>query len=275
MDWKVFEMPMPQASRDPNRIQSVGRAIAVLEVLAEERSGLGIVEISERAQLPVSSVHRLLSTLSESGFVAQYLATGRYHVGVRAFEVGNAFLRQVQLGEIAKPHIHELVTLTRETANLALFDDDCAIYVDQVHSTRTLQVVPRPGARVPLHCSAVGKVFLAGMPNRQLEQTLDRLNLLSWTIHTITSTKTLMENVLQVRTKGYAVDDEEMQLGVRCIASPIYNHAGETAAALSLTGPAIDMNDERIRSLAVHLCRIASVISEQLGYQNERMRAKT
>jgi DNA-binding IclR family transcriptional regulator len=255
--------------RDRSRAKSVKRALAVLQVLADEQSGLGIVEISERTSIPVSSVHRLLSTLADQGFVAQFLTSGRYHIGFRAFEVGSAFMRQVQLSEIARPHLHELVSLTKETANLAICDGDFAIYVDQVQSGRTLQVVPRPGARVPLHCSAVGKVFLAGMPDPSFERTVESLELPQWTLHTITEHAELRSAIDMVRSQGYALDDEEMQTGVRCVASPIFNHLGETSAALSITGPTVHVNDETVPALTRQLQRIAGVISAQLGYDSE------
>jgi IclR family transcriptional regulator, KDG regulon repressor len=248
-------------------VQSVDRAINILEVLASERSGLGIVEISQRVTLPVSSVHRLLSTLVDRHFVAQDLHTGHYRVGVGSFEVGTAFLRQVRLTDIARQHLQELSKATRETVNLALRDGDSAAYVDQVQSDRELQVMPRPGARMPLYCTGVGKVFLAGMTESQRQEVLERLDLAPRTKYTKTTVEDVLDNVREVQRMGYAVNDQELHLGVRCVAAPVLDHLGETCAAISVTGSPTHLYDEHLKFVVARLCNVARLISDELGYR--------
>jgi IclR family transcriptional regulator, KDG regulon repressor len=258
---------MVPRSTDPSRVQSVERAIRVLRALSEEGAGLGLAELSTRVALPMSSVHRLLATLGDHGFVAQDAVTGNYRIGVFAFEVGSAFLRHIRLQEIAYPHIQELSRVTYQTANLALRDGAFATYIDQVQSPLPFQVVPRSGARVPLHCSGVGKVFLAGMASAELNEIVDSVKLIPLTPHSITDKGTLRKSINLVQSQGFAVDLEEMQLGVRCIAAPIYNHLGETVAAVSITGPVSQTSNSDLPLSISHVCKTGNTISEQLGYK--------
>jgi IclR family transcriptional regulator, KDG regulon repressor len=263
-------VPMGDLGRrtERSRVQSVDRAVSVLEALSKEQAGLGIVELSERVMLPVSSVHRLLATLGDRGFVSQNVATGHYRIGVRAFEVGSAFLGQSQLREIARPHIQELSSLTSETVNLALCDGSYATYVDQVHSQHPFQIVPRSGARVPLHCSGVGKVFLAGMTDNEFETYVATMKLEPWTKKTIVSVSQLRQHIDAVREQGFAFDDEEMHSGMRCVAAPIYDHRRRVSAAVSVVGPVSSMEKRKLPKLASTVRRVARVISEQLGYRS-------
>lgn len=248
-------------------VQSVNRAINILQVLASESSGLGIVDIGKRIGLPVSSVHRIITTLVDRQVVSQDIHTGHYKVGVGSFEIGSAFLRQVRIGEVARTRMEELSRVTRETVNLALRDGKHATYVDQVQSDRELQVMPRPGARLPLYCTGVGKVFLAGLPKDECMRVLTSIDLKPRTIHTQTSVEQIMQEISQIQTQGFSVNDQELHLGVRCVAAPIINHEGSTCAAISVTGSPTHLYGEHLELVISTLCKVTAGISEHLGYR--------
>ncbi|MCA9861216.1 MAG: IclR family transcriptional regulator, partial [Thermomicrobiales bacterium] len=153
-------------------VRSVGRALTILELLSLEERGLGIAEISRRIELPISTCHRLLTTLTSHGFVAQDDETGSYSVGLRAFEVGNAFSYQTSLGKEALPYMSILLAAVNETANLRVLDGNSAVLIQQVKSDHLLSMDSRSGTRIPLYCSAVGKVLLAGLSNERIESFL-------------------------------------------------------------------------------------------------------
>lgn len=248
-------------------VQSVNRAISILQVLAAESSGLGIVEISQRIKLPVSTVHRIITTLVDRRIVAQDVHTGHYKVGVASFEIGTAFLRQVRIGEVAWSRMDELSRLTRETVNLAVRDGKHATYVDQVQSDRELRVMPRTGARLPLYCTGVGKVFLAGLDREECHGLLSSIELKPRTVHTRTTVDEIMGELINIQTRGYSVNDQELQLGVRCVAAPIINHEGRTCAAISVTGSPSHLFGPHLDLVVENLCRVTMEISEQLGYR--------
>lgn len=248
-------------------VQSVNRAINILQVLASESSGLGIVDIGKRIGLPVSSVHRIITTLVDRQVVSQDIHTGHYKVGVGSFEIGSAFLRQVRIGEVARTRMEELSRVTRETVNLALRDGNHATYVDQVQSDRELQVMPRPGARLPLYCTGVGKVFLAGLQTDERLRLLSSIDLKPRTVHTQTSVAQIIEEITRIQASGFAVNDQELHLGVRCVAAPIINHEGITCAAISVTGSPTHLFGDHLELVISKLCQITAEISEHLGYR--------
>lgn len=246
-------------------VQSIQRAVSILETLAGEQRETGIVALSKQVHLPASTVHRLLTTLIYTGLVAQNPETGNYRIGIRAFEVGSAFLEQTHLRDVTRPSMRELGKSINETVNLALRHGNEAVYVDQVECDRTLKTFTRPGARVPLYCSGVGKVLLAGYPAAEIDTALAGVALSPRTPATITDVDSLRHQIDLVRTKGYALDDEEFEQGVRCVAAPIYNHGGETVAALSVSAPAFRLDGQRLDQLINETCQAANSISQQLG----------
>lgn len=250
----------------PRLTKSVQRALDILEVVASGQHEMGIVEISQRVKLPVSTVHRLLTTLADRKFITQNSETGRYRIGIRAFEIGNRFLEQTQLRDIAHPVMLELARKVNESINLAILDGFSAIYIDQVESERLLKIFTRSGVRVPLHCTGVGKVLLAGFSDEYIEHILSSVELLPRTPNTITRPDMLLAHINLVRNQGYALDDEEFEEGVRCVAAPIKNYRGETVAALSISGPVSRMMKEQLGAYIEALCEASKAISLQLGW---------
>jgi IclR family acetate operon transcriptional repressor len=237
------------------RTQSVDRALRILEVIAEAGTPLSLSEIGARAGLHLSTTHRLLATLSQRQFVEQERETGHYRVGAGAFRVGRSFLEELNLSPRLRPVLVQLAARTGETANLVIRSGVEAVYVDHVIGTQVAKLFTEVGQRVPLHCTAVGKVLLAFAPD--MADLLAHLQLPRFTPRTITSHPALQRELAEVRARGYAVDREEHEVGVACIAAPVHAAAGLMAAAVGISGPS-----GRILPRAVELGRQVKALAQ-------------
>jgi DNA-binding IclR family transcriptional regulator len=253
-------------SSDPGRTRSVQRALSLLEILGSYSRSVGISELSSQVELPVSTVHRLLATLVDAGFVFQNSEDGKYQVGLRAFQVGRAYLHQTTLLDVARLAMRELSSKSGESVNLAVRDGNYAVYVDQVESYQVLKLFTRTGSRVSLHCTGVGKVFLASFSRDEVEAYLSETELVPRTPNTIADPDTLRPHLENIRKRGYAIDDEEFEVGVRCVAAPIYDYRDEVVAALSVSGPAQRVTRSSVIQIAELVTEAANNISRQLGY---------
>lgn len=254
------------------QVRALHRALDILEVLAESRASVPLADLADRLGLPRSTAHRLLATLASRGYVAQDPETGRYRIGVRAFEVGSAFTSQTRLRDVARPFMRHLQEESGETVNLAVLDGGEAVYVDQVESTRMVRTFADTGARVPVHCTGVGKALLAGLGDSEIRRIIRSHGLPAFTPQTITNLKTLMEDLRQGRKLGYFVDNEEREPGVRCAAAPVYDHTGRVIAALSISAPAYRTGDASLAEMGQKVRRAALAVSQALGYRPEARR---
>ncbi|KGQ21897.2 IclR family transcriptional regulator [Thermus filiformis] len=250
-------MPRPR-SKGATGVRTLERGLGVLRLLAEGERTLS--ELSKEAGLSKSTLYRLLTTLVRAGFAEE--RGGRYRVGPVAFAVGQAY-RTRSLSEAARPWMLWLRDETGESVNLAVRSGLEALYVDQVEGRQLVRLFTEPGTRAPLHATGVGKVFLAyeGLP--------EDLPLEAYTPNTRTDPRVLAEELAQVRAQGYALDDEEKELGVRCVAAPIFGPAGEVVAALSLSAPASRLPLEAAHALSGKVREAALKVSLHLGYRPE------
>ena len=253
-----------RTGRPVEGVRALGRGLSILECLAGE-GDLSLSQLSARLQLPGSTTYRLLETLRRHGFVTQSPETGLYRLGIRAFEVGGAFLTRLRLHEVALPAMRALVDEVNETVNLAIPDGRDAVYVGQVEGHQLVRMFTQIGARTPLYCTGVGKALLAWRPEAEVQALFDGVPLRGYTPHTITQVPALLEELGRVRACGYAVDREERELGVRCVAAPIRDRTGAVAAALSVSAPSSRLSDERIVQLAPRVMAAAARISRWLG----------
>lgn len=244
-------------------VQSLNRALTIIETLASSPEGMGISELSRKLKLPPSTIHRLLATLSRKGFVTQFF-DGKYQLGHRVVELGRTFLDNFQLTRIVRPYLEALSQKTGETANLVILDGTEAFYLDKVDSPKRLAVFSRIGHRVPLYCTAVGKVFLASMPPDKLEDYLKQTPLKRFTKNTIISPAGLRRELAEVKSSGYAFDREECEVGARCVAVPIKGLMNRTIAALSISGPAVRLNDETLHKVVQQLREVGVQITAKI-----------
>jgi IclR family transcriptional regulator, acetate operon repressor len=256
---RMNDMTLPQTPRRRGRppsangeggseIQSLDRAISILEVLAGV-DFISLAEVSRRTSLPISTVHRQLQTLQHRGLVGHDIETGLWSVGVGLFRIGSAYLRIRKLPEIARPVLRALQQATDETANLSVFEDPAIICVGQAESHAALRAFFRPGSELPLHASAVGKAVLAVLAPERRERLLGDCKYTRYTGSTHGDYASLFADVERTAQRGYALDDEEYSLGMRCVGAAILNEFGEPAGALSVSAPNFRMTEDRIAPL--------------------------
>ncbi len=248
-------------------IRTVIHALDLLEQFGSDVEELGVTELSKRLTLHKNNVFRLLATLESRRYIEQNRSTGNYRLGLKNLELGQTMVRQMGLLRQAKPVLETLTAQCRETSYVALLQDSYIVYLDAVESDLPVRVVPRVGARLPAHCTAAGKVHLASMATDELALHLPADELQRYTPNTITDRQDLQRQLMQVAAQGYAIDDEELDVGVRCISAPIRDYTRKVAGALSISGPVMRFTPERIADeLAPLLRSAAAVISTRLGY---------
>ena len=247
------------------KVQSVDRTLDVLEALATRRGATGISELSQLVGLHVSTVHRLLATLVDRGYVRQDPDSSRYHLGSRIFTLSSAADVHLDLRLVAHPYLERMMRHSGETANLVTSSDDEVVYLDQVASMHLVKMFTSPGMRAPLYCTGTGKAMLAFGGVRFAEPVLSAA-MRRFTTRTIVSRSALEAELALIRKQGYSVDNEEMEEGVRCLAVPVFDRRGDCIGALSVSGPTTRMTAERVEKLAPNARAIAGELSRQLGF---------
>lgn len=245
------------------RIQAVDRALRILEAAAEAGTPLSLTEMSERVGLHISTTHRLLATMRARGFIERDAEGGRYRIGVQAFRVGNSFAGETDLRPRLHPMLMGLAARSGETANLVIRHGLEAVYIDHAIGTQVAKLFTEIGQRVPLHCTAVGKVLLAGGPGKDGD-LVRGLTLAAFTLHTITSRRALQRELAAIRAAGFAMDHEEHELGVACVAAPVRDASGAVVAAIGISGPSGRVSSA-VTALSEHVRTAAAQASRALG----------
>jgi IclR family transcriptional regulator, KDG regulon repressor len=249
-----------------NTVKSVSRALDIINIVSLKKDGLGVTEIAKQMDINKSSVYRILSTLARYGYIEQDEETGRYKLGYKFLEVSSKLLESIDLRAEAKPYLRELENDTNEVIHLVVYDQGEVVYIEKLEGTETLRMHSKVGKRAPMHCTSVGKAILAHLPSSVVLDILERKGMPMHTDKTITDWDVFLQELIQVKQKGYALDLEENEYGIRCIAVPIFDHLGKVIAAVSVSGPTIRMTDERIEQLQTRMLQIGKQISARLGY---------
>lgn len=263
--------PTPRAGTATNadksaaQVQSLTRGLQILQRLAQSGGGVALTDLAQMVGLPNSTTHRLLGTLQAQGFVSQSPDLGLWRVGVEAFRTGNAFLAGRDVTEQAHAHLHRLMEDAGETANLALFDGERAVFVHQVECREMMRMIVRLGSAAPLHASGVGKAILAALPAEDVGRLLHSHGLARLTPHTLDTPARLAEELHASRARGFAIDDEEHAIGLRCAAAAVLDEHGAPLAAISVSGPIARLPDERIVALGALVARSAALITAEIG----------
>jgi DNA-binding IclR family transcriptional regulator len=252
-------------------VQTIDRVSLLLEVLAQAPAGISLGELAARVRLPKGTTHRLLSSLAFFGFARQDPESKKYFLGYKVVELGQRVLNQLDLRREARPYLMDLAEKTRETVHLVLLDRQEVLYLDRVEADEDLRVLrtgSKIGTRTTAHSSAVGKVLLAHLRGGQFEDFIRQKGLPRKTPKTITNPNDLRRHLRMVRDLGYAVDDEENEEGVRCVAAPLRDESGAVVAAISISGPSVRMTPKLIRdSLNREVREAALKISAKLGFR--------
>jgi DNA-binding IclR family transcriptional regulator len=249
-------------------VQTIERVDHLLGILGKAGQGLSLGELAGAVGLPKGTTHRLLSSLVYFDYVQQDAVSRRYRLGFKLVTLGNCLLDQIDLHKVAQPHLLRLAQRTKETAHLVILDNDQALYIDKIQlSSEGLHMASRLGFRAPLHCTAVGKVLLAHLPEAEVDRIIARQGLSQHTVHTLTDGEGLKSHLGKVKADGYALDNEEHSDGVRCVAAPVRDMAGGVVAAISVSAPAVRVTlavaENRVKPLVMET---ADNISQALGY---------
>jgi len=247
-------------------VQSVERTLDIIEALSKYRVGAGVTILSKDLKLHKSTVHRLLTTLMIRKYVEQDPETSKYRLGMKLFELGNAVLSKLDIRDQAMPYMRQLWRDTGETIQLSIVDQYKVLYIDVLETVGKVGVKSNVGERVPLHCSAPGKVWLANLPDARLEQVIKLIKFETFTPYTIDNVEKLREAINEIKKLGYAIDNQEYAEDLVSIAAPIKNYRGRVIACISITVPALRTNDEKNKALAEKVKSTALKISQSMGY---------
>jgi DNA-binding IclR family transcriptional regulator len=260
------------AKRDHNREQvtSVERALSILELLASRSHGLSTSEISRAAQVPKSSTSYLLRTLVKRGYVRRDVETGQHTLGLRVLSLGGQAMQGMALRELAMPHLRQLAETTRLGSHLAILDHGDAVYIERIESPGFIKMDIWNGRRVAPQATAVGKALICHLTREEVQEIAGMHSLRQVSPRTIVTLPRLFEELAAIRARGYAIDDEEHAVGVRCVAAPVFSGTGEVVAALGVTGTVSQLNDDYLPSLGKIVQTTALKLSAQLGGRRNR-----
>ena len=249
-------------------IQSLHRAFEILELLSECPSGMALTVLAQQTGLSKSTTHRFLSSLREMGYVAQDANTGKYRQTLRMFEIGSRSVRALSILEIARPYLHDLMEKTGETVHLVTHEHDKVLYI---YKNSYISDVPfNTGSLIgncsPLYCTGVGKAILANLPASKVEQIWESSSIIQYTKNTIVSLDELKNELNRIRSRGYAMDNEEHEPGVSCVAVPIFDFSGAPKYAMSVTAPTVRLDEEKRAECIGLLQRASREISKLLGF---------
>jgi len=254
---------------EDNTVQSVKRAMLILEELATQKEGLGVTELAKRINLHKSIVHRMLNTLAEIGYVEQSLSSEKYRLGMKLLFLAGAILERMDIRHEAHDLLKELSEKVNETVHLVVPDGYKAIYIDKIDSNKTIRMVSQIGRVAPLHASAVGKAILAFSDDGFVKEVIER-GLPRFSTNTITDPDQLMQHLKMIREQGYAIDDEENEEGIRCIGAPVFDYTGKVIGAISVSGPTVTVTREKIKEISKSVIDCAKKISHRMGWKDKQ-----
>lgn len=251
-------------------VQSLERAFDLIERLSSSSGGMLLMELSAASGLHKSTVHRLLSTLAALGYVKKDEGSNKYRLTLKLFELSGRVVDNMDVLEIAKPYLEHLRNTAQEALHLVVRDGIDIVYVYKLDSKNSsIRMFSRIGMRRPMYCTAVGKSILATMTDEEVLKIWEKSDIKRYTEHTVVELGPLFRELEEIRRRGYAMDNEENELGVRCIGAVVRDYTGHGKAALSISAPIARMTDMRIEQLAQELLKTSAAISAELGYREK------
>lgn len=240
-------------SSNPSHIKSIQKSIIIMELIARENKPLSLNEITHRLGWPKSTLHGILTTLRDFQFINQSTTTSNYSLGVRFFELGNIVAKQWNICEIACPFMKDLSSKTGLTIHLGKELDGEVLYLEKVEANAMLRIVSEVGSRLPMHCSGLGKVLMAHMNTSQVNKIIKQRGLDKFTENSITNESVLKNELTVIKERGYAIDDNEIMDGLKCVAIGIKDWDGEVKYAISASGLSNQFSGDKTRRLVRNL----------------------
>lgn len=257
---------MAEVKEAKNPVQSAERIFQVMEVLADNGE-MGLMELSAALGLHKSTVHRLLMSLIYMGYAKQNEATQKYMLSYKVVNMAGKVLDRTDVLQVAKPYMERLSDLSGEAVHLVQRDDNNILYIYKIEAkVGTIRMVSHVGMVHPMYCSGVGKAIMATLPEDEVQKIWNESIIEKKTDKTITDYAKMQEVLEEVRKNGYALDEEENEKGVRCIAACLYGHQKEVKYAFSISGPTSRMTKERVKELSVDVLKVQEELSRELGH---------
>ncbi len=257
-------MSEKKTKKEQSKIQSVARALNIVDILSSNSDGMSLAQISEKMELPKSTVYGLLATLRDFNYVSQDNESGYYLLGTRLFELGNQVARNWDIKDVAFPIMRKLNKQFGETVHLGAEDNGDMLYLEKLESDSLLDISSGVGLRLPMHCSGLGKVLLAEKSPAELKRYIIQKGLTPLTKRTITTQKELEKELARVRKQGYAIDDGEIMEGLRCVGAPIQDANGKVRYAISVSGHIKNMYGKRLDNIIHETIKAADEISKTM-----------
>lgn len=255
-----------KTATEENGVRAIERAMQILDCFSADAPERTLSEISQCANLHKATTHRIVGTLLHHGFLERADDGLKYRLGLRLASIGFNVINRMDVRQEAIPYMKKVVQELDEACDLSIYDQGFVFYVEFMNSTHALQVAAAVGARLPAYCTASGKLMLSYLPEDLLDQALQD-GFTPYTKNTLSTREALVQQLALIRSQGYAIDDEEFELGIRAVAAPIHDHSGAAVAAVSTPAPASRMSHERIPSVASYLIENARQISRRLGWK--------
>ncbi|MDA8235662.1 MAG: IclR family transcriptional regulator [Clostridia bacterium] len=269
----ILERNVEKKTGETSQIRSVAKALMILDYLASCQEEVPLTKIAGKFGIAKSTVHGLLATLRDFGYIDQSPFTGNYKLGVRLFEIGSIVAASWDVRSVAAPYIERLVGQIGETVHLVVLDKGEVLYIDKRESNQSIRIVSAQGMRLPAHCTGVGKALLAYLPANEFKRIVKTKGLPRYTKNTITDPQVLEKELELIRGRGYAFDIEEIMDGLSCVAAPIFDHSSRACAAISVSGPVARFKEDKFKEITSTVCQTAMEISQALGYRHNHSRS--
>jgi IclR family transcriptional regulator, KDG regulon repressor len=262
----VLQRPSKPLS-DRYRIHVIDRAAQILDTFGFDHQEPSVSEIGAKTGLHRSTAHRILMALEYNDLIKQNPDTGKYHLGIKLFKLGHQAVSQLNLREICRPFLSRLMNETQETIHLAVLDDDQVLYLDKVEGPHALRMPSRVGRHIPTYCTSLGKAMLSCLDDHEVKNIFRSRALRPYTVNTVKTLDRLLTELRVIRRRGYSVDNEEIEIGLRCVGAPIKDHTGAMVGAISTAAPSARLVAQKIPGVGRLVMAVAAEISEQLGYE--------
>lgn len=256
----------PRDAADRYRIQAIDRAAAILNCFADQPE-LNVRDVAERTRLHKSTAHRILMALQHNGLVEQDPSSGRYHLGLQLVKLGEQAVDRLDVRMIARPFLGELATQSKETVHMGVRDGDQVVIIDRVDGAHALSTPSLPGRLFPAYCTSMGKAMLAALDDAEVRRIVGSRPLKRYTPRTLTTVDALLEALRTVRRRGYAVTEEEIEIGLTTVGAGLHDHTGQAVAAISISGPSARLKAATLSALGERVKKAATLISGRLGYR--------
>ncbi|MFT4174180.1 MAG: IclR family transcriptional regulator, partial [Rhodocyclaceae bacterium] len=243
---------------------SIDKTLSILELVAQHAKGMSLAELVKGVDIPKTTAHRILDVLTQRGYVEWHRDSERYSLGLKALELGISGLVGLDIVDVAIPYLQDLSAQTGETSFLCVYNNGDVVYLYKAEGTRSIQTTARLGSRRPAYCTALGKAILAHLPIEETDRIFEK-KLMKFTDKTVIDRVRLYEEFALVRSNGYAVDDEGIEVELTCMAVPVHNYTGMVIGAISISGPTPRLRDDWDNNVAA-LTEAGKLISKRLGY---------